>query len=159
VQPDINGSKRRRTPGVRFTPPPTDASGNRLCRNCHGPMPANRPRLHNCCSACSEEWMAKTSPNFMRYLVWKRDHAVCAICHQDSVAGRLHRNGSPWTNRSRGTGDFWQADHIVPVVEGGGECSLANFRTLCTACHRAETAELARRRAEARSKQMRDVSS
>ena len=35
----------------------------------------------------------------------------------------------------RQEGDFWQADHIVPVAEGGGECSLANLRTLCTPCH------------------------
>eukprot|EP00976_Prorocentrum_cordatum_P075602 1181956-Prorocentrum_minimum.AAC.10 len=27
-------------------------------------------------------------------------------------------------------GDFWQADHIVPVAEGGGECDLNNYRTL-----------------------------
>ena len=26
---------------------------------------------------------------------------------------------------------LWDADHIVPVVEGGGECDLANMRTLC----------------------------
>lgn len=40
---------------------------------------------------------------------------------------------------------FWEADHIVPVAEGGGICSLENYRTLCVQCHRRETAELARR--------------
>ena len=41
-------------------------------------------------------------------------------------------------------GLFWQADHIVPVCEGGGETSdMDNFRTLCTACHDAESAKLA----------------
>jgi 5-methylcytosine-specific restriction endonuclease McrA len=45
---------------------------------------------------------------------------------------------------------LWEADHIVPVVEGGGECSLDNYRTLCLPCHRAETAKLAARRAEKR---------
>lgn len=44
----------------------------------------------------------------------------------------------------------WQADHIVPVIEGGGECGLENYRTLCVGCHHRETAALARRRAEAR---------
>ena len=34
------------------------------------------------------------------------------------------------------------ADHIVPVVEGGGECDLSNMRTLCLKCHRAVTALL-----------------
>ena len=42
-------------------------------------------------------------------------------------------------------GDFWQADHITAVAEGGGECGLANMRTLCTPCHAKETAALLRR--------------
>ncbi len=42
--------------------------------------------------------------------------------------------------------DFWQADHIVPVAEGGGGCGLDNLRTLCTPCHAAETAGLRSRR-------------
>lgn len=37
---------------------------------------------------------------------------------------------------------FWDADHIVPVVEGGGECDLDNIRTLCLLCHRVVTLEL-----------------
>jgi 5-methylcytosine-specific restriction enzyme A len=45
---------------------------------------------------------------------------------------------------------LWQADHILPVVEGGGECGLDNYRTLCVGCHKRETAALAKRRAEAR---------
>lgn len=45
---------------------------------------------------------------------------------------------------------LWQADHIVPVVEGGGGCGLDNLRTLCVPCHKRETRELARRRAASR---------
>lgn len=37
-------------------------------------------------------------------------------------------------------GALWQADHIVAVSEGGGECDLSNFRTLCTVCHAKVTA-------------------
>jgi hypothetical protein len=37
---------------------------------------------------------------------------------------------------------LWQADHQVPVAEGGGQCGLENFRTLCVPCHNAETAAL-----------------
>lgn len=41
---------------------------------------------------------------------------------------------------------FWEMDHIIPVIEGGGECGLENLRTLCIPCHRAVTKELAMRR-------------
>jgi 5-methylcytosine-specific restriction enzyme A len=37
---------------------------------------------------------------------------------------------------------LWDADHVVPVAEGGGQCDLDNLRTLCVACHREATAEL-----------------
>jgi len=45
---------------------------------------------------------------------------------------------------------FWDADHMVEVVKGGGECGLENMQTLCLWCHREKTARLARERAEAR---------
>lgn len=41
---------------------------------------------------------------------------------------------------------LWEADHIVPVVEGGGGCGLDGYRTLCRPCHVRETTELRRRR-------------
>jgi len=45
---------------------------------------------------------------------------------------------------------IWDADHITPVIEGGGECGLDNFRSLCLGCHRGETTKLAGRRAKER---------
>jgi len=47
---------------------------------------------------------------------------------------------------------LWEADHIVPVVEGGGDTGPENLRTLCWACHRAVTAELRKRLAVSRKK-------
>jgi 5-methylcytosine-specific restriction enzyme A len=35
----------------------------------------------------------------------------------------------------------WEADHILPVADGGGECGLENYRLLCRACHTAVTAQ------------------
>jgi 5-methylcytosine-specific restriction endonuclease McrA len=46
--------------------------------------------------------------------------------------------------------NWWDCDHIVPVVEGGGGCGLDNLRTLCIPCHKSETAKLAARRASDR---------
>jgi len=51
----------------------------------------------------------------------------------------------PWKGET-----LWHADHIVPVVEGGGECGLENLRSLCVACHRRETAALRKRLAKKR---------
>lgn len=54
-------------------------------------------------------------------------------------------------------GNAWQADHIVPVFGGGGECDLINLRTLCTCCHQKVTSEQnnqrRRERQEAKRKQ------
>lgn len=49
-----------------------------------------------------------------------------------------------------GGGHTWEADHIIPVIEGGGGCGPEGYRTLCLACHKVETAKLAARRAVAR---------
>lgn len=45
---------------------------------------------------------------------------------------------------------LWEADHIIPVIEGGGGCTPDGYRTLCLKCHRDETAKLAARRATKR---------
>lgn len=58
--------------------------------------------------------------------------------------------GAAHAHRHFEDGAWWQADHVVPVVEGGGGCGLDGLRTLCTLCHLAETKALARRRAERR---------
>lgn len=33
----------------------------------------------------------------------------------------------------------WEADHIVPVHQGGGGCDITNFQTLCQGCHKKKT--------------------
>ena len=76
-------------------------------------------------TGCVHEWCLRSSPKYARDAVFDRDQGVCALC------------GSKHSRRGG-----WQADHIVAVVEGGGLCGLDNFRTLCTACHKKQTAEL-----------------
>jgi len=44
----------------------------------------------------------------------------------------------------------WEADHILPVAEGGGLCGLEGYRTLCKGpgtnnCHGKVSGELRRR--------------
>lgn len=45
---------------------------------------------------------------------------------------------------------LWEADHTLPVIEGGGGCGIENLRTLCWRCHRLVTRELRARLAKAR---------
>ena len=116
-------------------------NGRLACLECGGDITAKR-RYTFCGPKCAEDFRIKTSASAVRFAVFKRDNGVCAKCGTDvfAVTGR--------ERRARGTGDLWQADHIVPVIEGGGACGLDNYRTLCTACHKEETAQLARRRAD-----------
>lgn len=61
---------------------------------------------------------------------------------------RKYAPGNWTSDRTSG----WDADHIVPVAEGGGECDLSNLRTACIPCHKQLTKELAARLAERRKK-------
>jgi hypothetical protein len=44
-----------------------------------------------------------------------------------------------------GHNHLWEADHIIPVAEGGGACGLDGYRLLCIGCHKAATKKLMRR--------------
>jgi hypothetical protein len=81
-----------------------------------------------------------------------RDGGVCAQCGIDTVALRRDMRRldfaarrkflKEWGLREGSRKSLWDADHIVPVAEGGGQCDLANMRTLCLKCHRDATAAL-----------------
>ncbi len=82
-----------------------------------------------------------------------RDAGVCALCSTDTLLAyrQLKRARGEkraetlamWGLASVGARkSLWDADHIVPVAEGGGQCDLDNLRTLCLPCHREVTADL-----------------
>ena len=58
----------------------------------------------------------------------------------------MKREGWPVGRRA----SWWEADHIIPVCEGGGQCGVDGYQTLCYSCHKKKTAENARHRAELR---------
>jgi 5-methylcytosine-specific restriction endonuclease McrA len=131
---------------------PQGPNGRRLCRWCNLEVPKGRQTF--CSAWCVEEWRLRSDPGYIREKVLERDRGVCAGCGVDCLdaerqlkrlrgAARL-KAFIEWGKGSRKS--LWDADHIVPVVEGGGECDLQNIRTLCLKCHRAATAQLRQRR-------------
>lgn len=127
-------------------------NGRALCRRCATEVPKGRQTF--CSAACVTEWQIRTNAAFARQQVWKRDKGVCADC--GSVARERYWERYPHEHGRRADedpgGECGQADHIIPVVEGGGECGLDNLRTLCTECHRKATAALRQRMRERRIK-------
>ena len=129
------------------------ATGRALCRWCSVEVPRGRRTF--CSDWCVHEWRLRTDPGYLRRQVFARDRGHCVICRIDAVEAfrRLRRaRGSGrktmlhyWGMKSITRKSLWDADHILPVCEGGGECDLANIRTLCLACHRDVTDALRRR--------------
>lgn len=160
----------------RLTETPFNEKGR--CRFC-GTSPLPGRRTSWCSETCVDEWKTISDPGYLRWKVGQRDHGVCSACGLDTArVNRIRERAHERTYRYRvtpgsltgvkrlarwlrartfdvptiwfgGTVVLWHADHIVPLAEGGTN-ALANIRTLCVPCHKAETAALARRLAEAR---------
>ncbi len=134
---------------------PAGPNGLPLCRWCQMEILKKRRRTF-CSDYCVHQWRLRSDPGYLRDQVFARDRGVCAGCGADTVAifnalkrarGAAQAAGLSLygmkTIRSRRS--LWDADHIRPVAEGGGQCDVDNLRTLCLPCHREETAELRRR--------------
>lgn len=154
-----------------------EADGKHLCGWCAGPIPKGRSLW--CGQACVDQFLIRRGGTWLKSIVHKRDRGVCAACGLDTeeIAAlkkqlfykrrvfwedppmsawlpesrqELLKQWGPWSRY----GVLWEADHIVPVIEGGGCCGLENLRTLCLACHARETKALAGRRARAKRAQL-----
>lgn len=136
---------------VRAADLPLGPNGRALCRWCHMEVPAGRRRTF-CSTFCVHEWRLRSNPGYLRDHVFRRDRGVCARCTVDTLAAytlirrsrgtRRQELLTLWGLKALRRRSLWDADHIVPVVEGGGECDLSNIRTLCLHCHRVVTAAL-----------------
>jgi 5-methylcytosine-specific restriction enzyme A len=143
--------------------------GRPLCRWCRMEILAKRRRTF-CSDFCVHQWRLRSDPGYLRDQVFLRDKGVCGMCGTDTVAAYAELKRSRGTGRAellevwgmRSVGattpagkkrppgtparrSLWDADHVLPVAEGGGECDLDNLRTLCLCCHREVTADLRRR--------------
>lgn len=125
-------------------------SGRPLCRWCTNEVPA--PRRSFCSDKCVHQWKLRTDPGYLREKVFERDRGVCTACGTNTVKLRSEMRKLDFSARRRFLKEWgiseasrkslWDADHIVPVAEGGGQCDLSNMRTLCLRCHSAATAAL-----------------
>lgn len=137
---------------------PKGQNGRNLCRWCQLEVPPRRQTF--CSDWCVHEWKLRTDPGYLRENVFRRDRGICALCQSDMQAAffELKRSRGPkrtkllarWGLKRMNRQSLWDADHIIPVAEGGGECDLGNLRTLCILCHHQKTLEL-RERLRARS--------
>jgi 5-methylcytosine-specific restriction enzyme A len=133
---------------------PRGPNGRGLCRWCSLEVPSRRFTF--CSEYCVHEWKLRSQPAYLREQVYLRDKGMCAGCGADTISElrklRSARGArrltlmAHWGLKTRLRKSLWDADHIVPVVEGGGECDLGNLRTLCLRCHREATTLLRERR-------------
>ncbi|HEY3628639.1 MAG TPA: HNH endonuclease [Terracidiphilus sp.] len=129
---------------------PRGPNGRGLCRWCSLEVP--RGRFTFCSAYCVHEWKLRTQPGYLREQVLERDRGICARCGIDTIAAARQLRYSRglrraallagWGLERRTRKSLWDADHILPVAEGGGECDLDNIRTLCLRCHRQATIAL-----------------
>uniref|UniRef100_A0A8C5TLQ3 Zinc finger RANBP2-type containing 3 n=1 Tax=Malurus cyaneus samueli TaxID=2593467 RepID=A0A8C5TLQ3_9PASS len=154
-----------------------DSQGTPLCLSCQQPTAAAQPGCparawdtRFCSLACQEDFSIRSSQSYLRSQVFQIEHGVCQCCQHNAQELYLSVRDAPrsqrkqllessWMShlplgqlnemiRSPAEGQFWQVDHIQPVYSGGGQCSLENLQTLCTACHRERTAKQAKERSQ-----------
>ncbi|NXY24665.1 ZRAB3 endonuclease, partial [Atrichornis clamosus] len=154
-----------------------DSQGIPLCLSCQQPTAQPQPGCQArawdtrfCSHACQEDFSIRSSQSYLRTKVFEIEHGVCQFCQQNAQELYLSVRDAPrsqrkqllessWMShlplgqlnemiRSPTEGQFWQVDHIQPVYSGGGQCSLENLQTLCTACHRERTAKQAKERSQ-----------
>lgn len=128
---------------------PRGPNGRFLCRWCGLEVPPRRVTF--CSEWCVGEWRLRSDPGYLREQVFARDKGICAQCGTDAAAAFLelkrargrHRAAllAAWGLKRLNRSSLWDADHILPVADGGGECGLDNLRTLCLRCHRRVTAQ------------------
>ena len=142
----VSTIRRRSVTADNWGVPDRNEAGDAICRWCR--VVVRPPRRTFCSDACVHEWKLRSSPSYVRQKVWKRDRGICRLCCLNvGRAERMWKRQRPRTTDRkarrawRASRPRWEADHIVAVADGGGECGLENYRLLCQTCHRMVTAQ------------------
>jgi 5-methylcytosine-specific restriction enzyme A len=133
-----------------------DENGYNLCRWCNKSVLP--PRRTMCSKECVHEILIRNNNKYLRNCVFKRDKGICCLCKVDTKeiskqalelnleerkaflkSHNISLKRKIWKRKCGG--GLWDADHIIPVKEGGGQCGLDNIRTLCISCHKKVTKE------------------
>uniref|UniRef100_A0A8C5SND6 RanBP2-type domain-containing protein n=1 Tax=Laticauda laticaudata TaxID=8630 RepID=A0A8C5SND6_LATLA len=151
--------------------------GNPLCLSCQKPTIQVEPNstytawdTRFCSLKCQEDFFFYTNNSYLRTKVFEIEHGVCQLCGLNAQEFYLCLRDAPRSQRkdllekswmsklplkqlneiilNPTEGHFWQVDHIKPVFSGGGQCTLENFQTLCTVCHKERTAKQAKERSQ-----------
>jgi len=141
-------SRHRINPKAGWVSPavlPKGPNGRTQCRYCQAEVPTGRRSF--CSDVCVHEWKLRSDPTYVRRQIHRRDRGVCSACGLDTDRFKEAIARLPYGQRlpallARGFkqhGHLWEADHIQPVADGGGECGLENYRTLCLPCHKLAT--------------------
>jgi 5-methylcytosine-specific restriction protein A len=137
---------------------PINDLGYRCCRYCSGSILP--PKRTFCSANCVHEYRLRSSGTYLRRQVYLRDRGICAICKIDTkelakqlsvlslsdptrdlllLQNNINKTRVRKIKLRKNGGGLWDADHIVCVKDGGGECGLENIRTLCIKCHKLKT--------------------
>ena len=139
-KPPVSTRRTRAVTAEKWGIPDRNEAGDPICRWCgRGVTP---PRRTFCCEPCVHEWKIRSSAWYVRQQVKKRDKGICRLCgfnvikaHRAWTSGKPPAGDRAARRRWRAAKPRWEADHIVAVADGGGECGLENYRLLCRECH------------------------
>lgn len=145
-------SRRRRAP---LEPLSQDVFGRTLCRYCRE-SPVQAPYRAFCSFHCCREFRIRRYPEVAKAEYIKAYGDQCVKCKRSETD--LYRRWETAYLALREVAmehlllpfPFFQMDHIRPVIDGGGECGLENYRLMCRACHGGITARFNHGRAERR---------